>query len=128
MEKEKLKIFFGEIGKAVLISLIAVLTGTLIFSIVVKSALLGSNVIKIVNQFIKTLAVFSGCFFSLKKEKGFLKGLSVGLIFTVCVYAVFAVIGGAVKIDGSFFLDMLFCSAIGVVSGIIAVNARRNDR
>ena len=127
MDKTFSKTFFGEILRAVVISVISVLTGILIFSVVVKTALLNGEIIKTVNQFIKTISIFLGCFFAIKKDKGLIKGIIVGVVFTIVVYTLFAIMGSGFSLGGAFFIDLAFCIAIGLISGVIAVNLRKKD-
>ncbi len=111
--------------KGAFLSLIVALVGVLIFSLVVKLASLNSNVIKPVNQFIKVLAIFLGCFFSLKGKMGFLKGCLCGLLGTAITFLVFALIGGNFSFGFSFIIDLLLGGAVGLLSGVIAVNLRK---
>ena len=111
--------------KGVCTALITTLIGILLFSIVVKIASLNSVVIKVVNQFIKLLSVFLGCFFSVKGGKGFLKGLTIGALATFITYLIFALIGGEKFFSIGLLIDMLFGLAVGTVSGIITVNVKK---
>ncbi len=118
--------FFITVLKGVFISLIATLIGVLLFSIVVKVATLSTPIIKVVNQFIKILSVFIGCFWSVRGGLGYLKGIAVGGGTTLFTYLLFALIGGAAVFGASFFVDLLFCMTIGAVSGIVAVNVKKS--
>ncbi len=117
--------FFITVLKGIFISLIATLIGVLLFSVVVKVATLSASVIKVVNQFIKILSVFIGCFWSVRGGLGYLKGLIVGGGATLLTYLMFALLGGAAVFGAGFFVDLLFCVAIGAVSGIVAVNVKK---
>lgn len=118
------KEFFRSVGKGILVSVIAALIGVSLFAAVVKIATLPVNAVKAVNQFIKVVAVFCGCFFSLKTDKGALKGATVGLFFTVIIYLVFLLIDGTPFMQKSFWLDLLFGTVVGAISGIMTVNVR----
>lgn len=126
MEKSNAFNFFSSIIKGVSTALIITLVGVLIFAGVVKIATLNSGVIKAVNQFIKILSVFLGCTFSLKESKGLIKGVIVGVFSTVITYLIFALVGGAVSFGLSFLLDLVMGLIVGGVSGVIAVNLKRN--
>ena len=126
MEKSNAFNFFSSIIKGVSTALIITLVGVLIFAGIVKIATLNSGVIKAVNQFIKILSVFLGCTFSLKESKGLIKGVIVGVFSTVITYLIFALVGGAVSFGLSFLLDLVMGLIVGGVSGIIAVNLKRN--
>ena len=126
MEKSNAFNFFSSIIKGVSTALIITLVGVLIFAGVVKIATLNSGVIKAVNQFIKILSVFLGCTFSLKESKGLIKGVIVGVFSTLITYLIFALVGGAVSFGLSFLLDLVMGLIVGGVSGVIAVNLKRN--
>ena len=111
--------------KGVCTALITTLVGILLFSIIVKVASLNTTVIKVVNQFIKLLSVFLGCFFSVKGEKGFIKGLTIGVLATLITYLLFSLIGGQKFFSLALLIDLLFGIAIGTVSGIVTVNVKR---
>lgn len=105
--------------------LIIVLAGILIFAGIIKIACLSDGVIKPVNQFIKILSVFLGCFFSVRGKLGFLKGGLVGAIGMAITYLVFSLIGGQISFGGTFVLDLLFGLVVGIISGIVAVNLKK---
>ena len=125
MENSVVKSFFMQVLKAVIISLSILLVGILLFSIVVKFALLNDGVIKAVNQFIKILAIFLGAFFSVKEGKGLLKGLTIGFTFSVISNLIFSIMGKEMFFSLSLLIDLGFNMLIGVISGIIAVNIRK---
>ena len=125
MENSVVKSFFMQVLKAVIISLSILLVGILLFSIVVKFALLNDGVIKAVNQFIKILAIFLGVFFSIKEGKGLLKGVLIGFVFAVFSNLIFSIMAKAPFFPLSLLIDLVFNMLIGVISGIIAVNIKK---
>ncbi len=123
MVKNDIKMVVSGILKGMIFSLIAVL----VFSFIVHLFSLGDNVIHVVDQFIKSLAVFIGCFFSLKGRGGWLKGLLTGLFVFVLTYLIFGLIAGAKVFTWNFLIDAAFGAVIGLISGIIAVNVRKEN-
>ena len=113
------------IVKCVLITLIVNIVGVLIFSLIVKLTSLGSGVIRPINQFIKMLAIFLGCFFSLREKHGLLKGTLVGVLGSGLTYLVFALISGKASLFSPFILDLLFGAIVGAISGILTVNVKK---
>lgn len=107
-------------GIAVLFALVA----TVLFSFILRLTPLPDSVIMPVDQCIKALAVLFGCLFSLRGEKGWLKGLAVGMLTVALTGFVFS----AVARDFSFSLLLLaefaFGAVAGLLSGIVAVNLR----
>ena len=124
MEKNEGK-FFANIIKGTILSVICALVGILIFAFIIKIANLNGIVIKAVNQFIKILAIFLGCFFMLKENKGIIKGVFLGVFFTIIIYLIFALVLGNKNFGTVFFIDLLFGAIIGAVSGIISVNLKK---
>jgi len=112
--------------KGVATSVIITLVGVLIFAFVVKSAMLNTGVIKSVNQFIKVLSVFLGVATSIRGKLGLVKGIIIGVLATVITYVLFAFISASVHFGKEFFIDLLFGLIVGGVSGIIAVNVKKN--
>lgn len=115
----------AEIGKAVGIALIFSLASVLVLSLLVRFAGLGDNVVKPINQFVKILAVFLGCYFSIRDGAGLWKGLISGVAIILVTFLVFALISGSIAADISLLWDVLFGAAIGGVSGIVAVNLKK---
>ena len=70
----------AEIGKSVCVSAIFTLAAVLVFALVVKLCSLGASVITPVNQIIKMLAVFAGCFLCIRGSRPVVRGLISGVI------------------------------------------------
>lgn len=118
--------FLLNVIKGIGTALIVALVGVLIFAAVVKFASLSETVIKSVNQFIKVLAVFLGCFFSIKGGQGLIKGAIVGGVSTAIMQLLFALFGGNVWFGLGFILDVAFTLVIGAISGVIVVNLKKD--
>ena len=125
--KEDVKTFFSSVVRAAFLTVIASLIGVLIFALVVKFADISDIAIKIVNQFIKTVAVFIGCFFSFSGGRGLIKGVLTGLFSAILLYLIFALMSGAEVFGIKTLVDLAFMSVIGAISGIIAVNLRGKE-
>ena len=121
------KTFFSSVLRSAALALLFSLSGILIFALVVKFAVLDQTVIKIVNQFIKVIAVFIGCFFSVKGKMGIIKGAIAGAVSTFLLYAIFALMSGTELFGIEMLIDILFTAFIGGISGIIAVNVRGKE-
>lgn len=95
----------------------------LIFAFIVKTFSLSAAVIRPVNQVIKAGSVVIGALFGVK-EKGALFGAGTGLLYGATANLIMYLIGGGFS-AGRFFLDILFCVIVGVLSGLIAVNLKK---
>ncbi len=116
---------FSGVLRGVLYAVIITLISVLIFAFIVKFALLGSGVIKAVNQFIKIISIFLGCSLSIRGNLGLVKGALVGAFTTIITYLLFSLFSGSVTFNGSFILDIVFTAIIGGISGILAVNMKK---
>ena len=121
------KTFLTSVIKAIALSLICSLVGILLFALVVKIVALSDGIIKTVNQFIKVMAVFIGCFFSVKGKLGLVKGGVSGALCTLLLYAVFALMSGSSVFSVQMLADMAFTAVVGGISGVIAVNMKGKE-
>ena len=117
--------FWKMTGRGVSLAIIVCLAAVLIFALVIQFTGLPESVIMPVNQFIKVLAMFIGCFFSLRGSKGWLKGGLVGLIAGGLTFLLFALLGGFPS-GLRILWDLLFCVGVGILSGIISVNLKKD--
>ena len=117
--------FWKMTGRDVSLAIIVCLAAVLIFALVIQFTGLPESVIMPVNQFIKVLAIFIGCFFSLRGSKGWLKGGLVGLIAGGLTFLLFALLGGFPS-GLRILWDLLFCVGVGILSGIISVNLKKD--
>ena len=120
------KIFSFNLIKAVLIALIFSCASILIFALVLYLFSIPNEAIKPINCLIKVLAVFIGCFFSIKGERGLIKGLIYGGIITVIAFFFFALLSGTFVFGVSFLWELLLGLTVGAVAGIVTVNRKNN--
>lgn len=118
--------FLLSVVKSVLISVVFVLIGVLVFALFIKIFGFTSSVIRPTNQVIKVLSLFCGVMLCVRGEKGFIKGATVGIFSIVLTYFLFALLGGEGLFNISFILDVIFGAVIGAISGVIAVNVKKN--
>ncbi len=110
--------------KATVIALVYSLFAILLFAIILNFCSFDQVVIKPVNYLIKVLAVFLGCYFSIKNGKGLIKGAIYGLVITIICFFVFALISKSLNFNIYLLWDMLLGVAIGAITGIIKVNKK----
>lgn len=126
MEQTKSKKFL-QILKGSIFAVSISLMGILIFALIIKFTDISEKWILPINQIIKTISIFFGVFlvFGKNKQNGFLKGLAIGIIYTILAYLVFSILAGQFSFSLNSFTDMLFGGLIGGISGIIAVNVKK---
>lgn len=107
-------------GIAVLFALVA----TVLFSFILRLTPVPDSVIMPVDQCIKALAVLFGCLFSLRGEKGWLKGLAVGMLTVALTGFVFSAVARDFSFSLLLFAEFAFGAVAGLLSGIVAVNLR----
>ncbi len=116
-----------EVIKANIIALIVALAAVLLSALAVKLFNISDGAIPIINQVIKTVAIFMGCMLSLKKpNNGWLRGLICGFIFVWVSYIVFSLLDNRFVFGLSLLNDCVLGTVAGMISGIIAVNIRKH--
>ena len=82
-----------------------------------------------INQVIRGVSVFVGVFAGMKriKELGFASGLLIGFLYTIFAFLAFSILGGNFSIDLTLLTDIVFCSIIGAICGIICVNLKKSN-
>ena len=89
MQSDSQKGFILSVLSGAFVATITALISILIFASIIKVFTLGNSVVKTVSQFLKVLAIFLGCMFSLRDNKGLIKGATVGGVFTAVIYLLF---------------------------------------
>lgn len=117
-----------EIVKANIIALITALIAVLLSALVVKLFNVSDTAIPIINQIIKSLAIFLGCMISLKKpHNGWLRGMICGFVFVWLSFIVFSLLDSNFEFGLSLFNNCILGTLSGLISGIIAVNIRKHN-
>ncbi|MCL2771678.1 MAG: TIGR04086 family membrane protein [Firmicutes bacterium] len=126
-ENKVQKNIFVEILKGAGFGVVFSIVAVLVFAALLKLFNFDDNVIMPVNQVIKVLSVFFGCFFVLRRQKkqGLVKGLLLGLVYVVLSFLVFSAMDGSFNLSITLVNDLFFMGIAGGVSGIILVNLGR---
>ncbi len=120
-QKDVLQVLQG-VGLALAISLMAMV----VFALLLRFTNLSDGIIYPVNQTVKGLAVCAATLIFVRGEKGFVKGLSVGLLFWVASYLLFGVIGGYFSLSFLAIAELVLAMILGAVSGALAVNLKKS--
>ena len=115
------------LAKSVFWALSVSLLCILIFAFVVKFTALPESAIMPINQVIKFLSIFIGCWVASKKIKsnGWLWGIVIGAVYTLLAFIVFSILDGEFRFTLSLLNDFVFGAIAGLISGIIAFNLRK---
>ncbi len=113
------KAFILQIIKAIALTCIAIMVAVLLFAVIVKLFVVNEITITIVNYCIKAAAIFLGVFFFIRDDKGWLKGLIIGLGAAIITYFIFAIISSTIRFAWMNLLDLVICAVFGLVSGLI---------
>ena len=124
MQNEKVSDFF-QMVRATCLAVLCSLCLCLAFSVVLNCTNIGDKWILPINFCIRAIAVFLGCAWFLRGEKGWLRGGIVGLMFTFLSGLTFALVGGGVELSWLLIVEVLFGVVSGSLSGIFAVNFRQ---
>lgn len=122
---EKKRGLFAQSIRGGFMATTCMLVFVLLFAVVVKIATINTTAVKVVNQFIKIIAIFTACVFCVKEDRGLIKGALIGSLSGAFIHIIFAIIGAGVGFNASLFLDVLFTSVVGIISGILVVNVRK---
>lgn len=110
-ERVKFILFFG-------ISVVATLLFVLIFAFVIKTFSVPTEFIRPVNQVFKIIAISVCVLLGVKGEKRVLKGCIFGLVYAIFCNVLFSLVSCSLFFTLSLLWDILFCVAIGLISGI----------
>ena len=111
--------------KSVIIAVSFSLISILIFALILKVFSIPNSVIKPVNYLIKCTSVFLGCYFSIKGEKGAIKGFIFGLLIIIVCFLLFSSLSCKFNFSFNLVWEILLGGVLGVISGIIAVNKKQ---
>ena len=116
------------IFKGLLFAICFSLIGILLFAFSLRFFDLTDTGIKVVNQIIKTLSIFFGCFTSLKSNRtnGLIKGIIIGVLYTIVSFFLFSILNGEFSFSVNLLFDILFSIAVGAICGVICVNIFKN--
>ena len=107
---------------AVIVSLIFVL----FFTLIIQLFSLSPEAVKPVNQVFKILSIVVGGLIFIRGDKGWLKGIVYGLIAVIVTYLLYGAISHSLSISWKFAIEILLGVVCGCITGIIAVNIKKN--
>lgn len=110
-----------------LVAVCLTLALVLVFAALVQLFTIGSSVITVVNQFLKTISVTVGAIVCIREKRGALKGALFGAIYAFITFLIFGLLAGGISFDKTLLFDLLFGLIIGAIAGVLSVNVKRKD-
>ena len=104
--------------KAGILSLVFSCIGVLLLALIAKLCNISDNILPIINQVLKVIAVVIGTVISVKDEKFLVKAIIGAVIFWLLSFVVFAVLGGQFHI-GQIALDLGLALIAAVIVAVI---------
>ena len=111
--------------RGVLTALVISVLFSIFFAVVLRVASVPAKWIYPINQTVKVLAAFLGALFFIRGEKGWIKGLLVGVLFFALSYVTFSAVGGTFSLSAMALAELIFTTLGGVIGGVLGVNLRR---
>lgn len=125
MRNEKLYGGAFAVIKGVLTALVISLLFSIFFAVVLRVAPVPDKAVYPVNQTVKVLAAFLGALFFVRGEKGWRKGLLIGVLFFALSYVAFSGVGGNFSLAPLAIAELAFTALGGAIGGVVGVNLRR---
>ena len=117
--------FWISVLKGTIYSITCSLILILLFALLIRFLNIPDDFIMPINQAIKIISLFLGSFLAFRgSNKGFIKGLMLGLLYSLFSYIIFSILCGNFSFVLTTFTDLLFSSILGGLSGIIVVNIK----
>ena len=115
-----------DVVRTTLVAVIISLVMVLVFSLIINFVKISDNLIMGINQGIKVISIFVGCFIGIKSRKnGVLKGALSGLLYTLISIFIFSIISHSVRFSSLNLIDIALGIVAGGVSGVLAVNLKK---
>lgn len=111
-----------EIAKGTITAVLVTLAAVLLFALILDLSGADDKIVRPVDQVIKTLSVFCGCLAAIRGDKGWLKGIVIGVAASLLSAVLFGFVGGEGGGFGGMLIDALCAAIVGAVSGILIVN------
>ncbi len=97
---------------------------TVVFAVILRFASGGERLVYPITQTLKALSLCIGALVFVRGEKGWLKGMGVGLVFTALSYLAFSSLGGDFSLSWLIIVELAISLTIGALGGIVGVNLK----
>ena len=122
----KHKSAIGALSRGTLYSILITLVLILALALISRMASLGATTNGIIVQIIKVLSIFYGVGVVMRNitSRAYLWGATLGILYTVLAFLLFSILGSDFDINTGLIVDMLFATAVGIISGLFLKAAR----
>ena len=114
-----------QVIKAVCIALLVSVLLCAVYAFVLRAFPMTGLTVTIVTQVLKGVSLAVGVLAFLQGEKGLVKGLACGVLFSMLGYLTFSALGGDFSLTWLIAVELLVFSAVGGLVGVAAVNLKR---
>jgi putative membrane protein (TIGR04086 family) len=114
-----------EVVKGVALALGLSFLGVIIVASLLPATGMEDKVLYPLMQTVKIVAVFVGVVATVRADKGLLKGVVIGVLFTALSYLTFSAVGGDFSLSWLIACELLLCVIAGGIAGAIAVNVKK---
>lgn len=124
IKREENKNLFLSVLSGTVVAISVTLILILLFALIIRFCNISDNWIFPVNQVIKIISMFIGAVVFLKKhrEKGFVKGILLGVTYYLLSYIIFSILQGGFSFGINNLYDLILTTLMGGIIGIILVN------
>ncbi|WP_299997532.1 TIGR04086 family membrane protein [uncultured Clostridium sp.] len=122
------KNYFTNVLKGVVGAGAIVIILTAIFSLVMSFVEISPSIDSAINVIITSLSLIFGTILAAKLygRKGWLVGLSVGILFYIALYGIGILFGAEATLDLNDLIKFLLCVVVGILSGMLGINLGRD--
>ena len=114
-----------QVIQGVAVALICSVFTAAIFALIMRVCPVNDVVVTVVTQVLKALSLAIGVLLFLRGEKGLIKGIVCGLLFSMLGYLTFSALGGGFSISWLILVELIVFSAVGGLLGVVAVNVKK---
>lgn len=124
----ELKDYFRNVLKGVVGAISVTILLTAILSLVMTFVDINSSMFSAIYVFITSIAVIFGTILAAKLygKKGWLVGLSVGVLFYISLYAIGVLLGEKATLGVDVLIKFSLCILVGTLSGMLGINLGRD--
>ena len=122
------KDYFGNVLKGVVGAVAIVTILTAIFSLVMSFVEISPGIDSAINVGITSISLIFGTVLAAKLygRKGWLVGLSVGVLFYIALYAIGVLFGAEATLGLYDLMKFSLCVLVGILSGMLGINLGRD--